>query len=290
MKPAPFEYHRPTSLARSLRPARSLRRRRSHPGRRPEPGARAQHAPGHAAGGHRHQPAARPRRHSRDAGGAGHRRAGAPRDGRALGARARARAAARRGDAPRRSRRHPHARHVRREPRPRRSRRRAAGLRRRAGGDDPRARAGGGGATWRRPTSSAAIYTTALAPGEIVTEIVVPAPVAGWRAGFEELARRHGDFALAGLAAGRACRAGRHRRRRGSCSSASARRPVRAGGAEAALIGRRPDADTLAAARRALDADLDPPGDVHGSPALRRHLAGRAARPRGDRRLVEERA
>jgi CO/xanthine dehydrogenase FAD-binding subunit len=32
--------------------------------------------------------------------------------------------------------------------------------------------------------------------------------------------------------------------------------------------------DAMDAARRALDGDLDPPGDVHGSPALRRHLAG----------------
>ncbi len=40
------------------------------------------------------------------------------------------------------------------------------------------------------------IYTTALAPGEIVTEILVPRPAAGWRWGFDELARRHGDFAL----------------------------------------------------------------------------------------------
>jgi carbon-monoxide dehydrogenase medium subunit len=46
------------------------------------------------------------------------------------------------------------------------------------------------------------IYTTALGPGEIVTEILVPRAAAGWRWGFDELARRHGDFALAGLAAG----------------------------------------------------------------------------------------
>ena len=49
--------------------------------------------------------------------------------------------------------------------------------------------------------------------------------------------------------------------------------PVRASRAEAALSGRRPDADAVAEAGRALDADLDPPGDVHASPALRRHLA-----------------
>jgi carbon-monoxide dehydrogenase medium subunit len=50
--------------------------------------------------------------------------------------------------------------------------------------------------------------------------------------------------------------------------------PVRPRAAAAALAGRQPDADTLEAARRALAAELDPPGDVHGSPALRRHLAG----------------
>src|SRR5262249_21746665 len=44
------------------------------------------------------------------------------------------------------------------------------------------------------------IYTTALEPGELVTELIVPHQAPGWRFGFEELARRHGDFALAGLA------------------------------------------------------------------------------------------
>jgi len=43
--------------------------------------------------------------------------------------------------------------------------------------------------------------------------------------------------------------------------------------AELALSRPRPSADGLAEASRALDADLDPPGDVHASPALRRHLA-----------------
>src|SRR5262245_17917351 len=46
------------------------------------------------------------------------------------------------------------------------------------------------------------IYTTALRPGEVITEVVVPPAGEGWRWGFQELARRHGDFALAGLAAG----------------------------------------------------------------------------------------
>ena len=113
----------------------------------------------------------------------------------------------------------------------------------------------------------------ALEPGEMVTEVVIPRAPAAWRCGFLELARRHGDFALAGLAA---------RARVDGDVVAEARlvffgvgaAPVRAGGAEAALVGRRPDAAAIEAARRTLAAELDPPGDVHGSPALRRHLAG----------------
>jgi len=116
------------------------------------------------------------------------------------------------------------------------------------------------------------IYTTALEPGEIVTEIVVPRATPGWRSGFEELARRHGDFALAGLAARARVEAGVVGEARLVFFGVGTR-PVRARAAEAALAGRRVDADSLAAAGRALDGDLDPPGDIHGSPALRRHLA-----------------
>jgi carbon-monoxide dehydrogenase medium subunit len=132
------------------------------------------------------------------------------------------------------------------------------------------------------------IYTTALAPGELVTEILVPRPAAGWRWGFEELARRHGDFALAGLAAGARIDAGVVAEARLVFLGVGTR-PVRARRAEAALAGRRADAETLAEAGRALDGDLDPPGDVHGSPALRRHLA-RVLLTRVVRRLVEARA
>ncbi len=132
------------------------------------------------------------------------------------------------------------------------------------------------------------IYTTALAPGELVTEILVPRPAAGWRWGFEELARRHGDFALAGLAAGARIDAGVVAEARLVFLGVGTR-PVRARRAEAALAGRRADAQTLAEAGRALDGDLDPPGDVHGSPALRRHLA-RVLLARVVGRLVEARA
>ncbi len=116
------------------------------------------------------------------------------------------------------------------------------------------------------------IYTTALEPGEILTEVVVPGIRPGWRSAFDEFARRHGDYALVGLAAH--CRMA-------DGTVAEARlvltgvglTPVRATRAEAALAGRRPDTRVLLEAARALDADLDPPTDVHASAALRRHLA-----------------
>ena len=115
------------------------------------------------------------------------------------------------------------------------------------------------------------IYTTALGPGEIVTEVLLPRASAGWRWGFDELARRHGDFALAGLAAGLRVTGGTTDGRLVFFGVGTG--PVPARRAEAALAGRPVTSETLSAAARALDGDLDPPGDIHGSPALRRHLA-----------------
>jgi carbon-monoxide dehydrogenase medium subunit len=132
------------------------------------------------------------------------------------------------------------------------------------------------------------IYTTALGPGEIVTEVVVPRAAAGWRWGFEELARRQGDFALAGLAAGARVEGGTVVEARLVFFGVGTK-PVRAQRAESALAGRPADADTLAEASRALDGDLDPSGDIHGSPALRRHLA-RVLLSRVVSRIVEERS
>ena len=116
------------------------------------------------------------------------------------------------------------------------------------------------------------IYTTALEPGEILTAVVVPPQAASWRVHFDELARRHGDYALVALAAAARVDDGAIAEARlvFACVGLT---PVRATRSEAALGGRRPDAAALAEAGRALDADLDPPSDVHASAALRRHLA-----------------
>jgi len=117
-------------------------------------------------------------------------------------------------------------------------------------------------------------FTTAMVDDEFLVEVRVPtAPAsAGWA--FQEVARRHGDFALVGVAAMIAIDDS------GSISASRitmmgvADRPVRASEAEASLLGAAPTAENLAAAAQEATADLQPGSDLHGSAAFRRHLAG----------------
>jgi len=117
------------------------------------------------------------------------------------------------------------------------------------------------------------VCTTALGPGEVLTAVVVPRLAPGWRSRFDELARRHGDYALVALAAHARVADGTLAEARLVLAGVGTT-PVRAARAEAALTGRRVDAAALDAATRALAVELDPPSDVHASAALRRHLAG----------------
>ena len=110
------------------------------------------------------------------------------------------------------------------------------------------------------------LFETALGPRDVLTAIRVPAARTDSRYGFAELARRHGDYALVGLAASaRAEGKGLKDVRLAFFGVGST--PVRARGAEAALEGGQ---DAAAALAR----DLDPAGDVQASAAARKHLAG----------------
>lgn len=120
------------------------------------------------------------------------------------------------------------------------------------------------------------LYQTALRTEEVLTAIEVPVAPPGARHALLELARRRGDYAIVGLAAQAI---GRNVRLAWFGVGAT---PLRTPRAEAALA-----AGDLAAAQAALETELDPPTDLHGPPALRRHLArvllGRAApRLRGE--------
>jgi len=110
------------------------------------------------------------------------------------------------------------------------------------------------------------LFETALRPNEIVTAVRVPVADKNTRVGFAELARRHGDYAIVGLAASA---------RTNGKGLADVRlayfgvgdTPIRVKKAEAALVD-----DNVDAAVNALD--LDPHDDVQATAKVKKHLAG----------------
>jgi carbon-monoxide dehydrogenase medium subunit len=116
--------------------------------------------------------------------------------------------------------------------------------------------------------------TTTLGPADVLVEVRFPliAETTGWS--FIEMTRRHGDFALAGAGATIA-------HSDGKCSDARVvlfgvdATPVRAKGAEQALIGRELSEEMIErAAQTARDETGEPLSDNHASSEFRRHLAG----------------
>jgi carbon-monoxide dehydrogenase medium subunit len=114
------------------------------------------------------------------------------------------------------------------------------------------------------------LFETALKPREVLTAVRVPAADKNTRAGFAELARRHGDYAMVGLAASaRAAGKGKESKLadvRLAFFGVGAT-PVRVKKAEAALA--KGDVEAAVAAL-----DLDPDDDVQASGAVKKHLAG----------------
>jgi carbon-monoxide dehydrogenase medium subunit len=112
------------------------------------------------------------------------------------------------------------------------------------------------------------LFETSLGPCDVLTAIRVPAATRETRVGFAELARRHGDYAMVGLAA--AARAnGKSLTDVRLAYFGVGATPVRARGAEIAL-----GAGDVEAAVAALAHDLDPPDDVQAEGRVKRHLAG----------------
>ncbi|MER5474243.1 xanthine dehydrogenase family protein subunit M [Streptomyces sp. NPDC002685] len=126
-----------------------------------------------------------------------------------------------------------------------------------------------------------ATFSTAVEADELLTEVVFPPLPAhhGWA--FEELTRRHGDFATVGVAVvlERSSGEGTVRAARVVFSGA-APVPVRLAAAEDALVGSEADEQALAAAVGAALSRLTPSDDVHATAEYRRegaaHLLVRA--------------
>lgn len=122
-------------------------------------------------------------------------------------------------------------------------------------------------------------FTTALEPDELLVEVALPPmpPRTGWS--FQEIARRHGDYALVGVAALVTLDD------KDQCQQARVvflsvgEGPVEAHQAADTLKGQVLTAEVIrAAAEIAARADVDPGSDIHASAAFRRHLAQVLAR------------
>jgi aerobic carbon-monoxide dehydrogenase medium subunit len=116
------------------------------------------------------------------------------------------------------------------------------------------------------------LYATVLADNELISAIEFPARKADERSVILELARRSGDYAMAGIVA-------RARISGGVLADPClvffgvGETPVTANSAMTALAGKPATPETIARAQAGLDADLDPPEDQHGGPDMKRHLA-----------------
>lgn len=122
------------------------------------------------------------------------------------------------------------------------------------------------------------LFTTAIATDEMLVEVALPAAPARTGTAFMEVARRHGDYAMLGVAVVVTLDAA------GACSAArliflnAGDRPMNAQRAAAALLGQLPGSAAIEAAASSATEELEPMGSVHATPAYQRHLARVLAR------------
>jgi carbon-monoxide dehydrogenase medium subunit len=119
---------------------------------------------------------------------------------------------------------------------------------------------------------------TARRPDEILTEVRFPKAAPGTGAAFEEVARRHGDFAIVGLAAQLTLAEDGVISDARLAFSGVADVPVRATDAEDLLKGQRPSNELFAEAARLATDGIDPPADLHGSGEYRKKVAATLVR------------
>lgn len=117
-----------------------------------------------------------------------------------------------------------------------------------------------------------ALYSTDLAPDEILVAAEIPAAAPDSRSVFLELARRRGDYAIVGVAAQARRSGGRLQDVRLAFLGVAAV-PLLARRAMSALEGGPCDAAAIAAAQRALGDELEPLADLYHSAATKLHLA-----------------
>jgi carbon-monoxide dehydrogenase medium subunit len=130
-------------------------------------------------------------------------------------------------------------------------------------------------------------WTTALRGDEILTAIRFPVWTGRSGFGVEELARRHGDFALTGAVCGVEIGDGGDVRRCAIALLGMGSTPVRGGEAEVALLGATPSADDLLEIGRLAVSAADPPSDLHASSEYRTQVGAEMVRRALGRALEE---
>lgn len=116
--------------------------------------------------------------------------------------------------------------------------------------------------------------STALEPGEVLVEVSVPVLSEGTGWSFNELSRRHGDFAMVGAAVTLGLDGSARCRDARVVVFAVGSTPVRAHEAEDLINGEEPGAALFARAAAAMADSLEEPmSDVHASAEYRRNLA-----------------
>jgi aerobic carbon-monoxide dehydrogenase medium subunit len=116
------------------------------------------------------------------------------------------------------------------------------------------------------------LYTTELAANEIIVACEVPVAQAGQVFHFTELARRHGDYAVVGLAAKADMATGSMRQVRLAWLGVGST-PLRSPAAEAALEGQALTPEAIDRAVQALRLEIEPLADLTHSEAAKRQLA-----------------
>lgn len=114
---------------------------------------------------------------------------------------------------------------------------------------------------------------TALKPTELLTEVKIPPWPANTGWSFMEVAPRHGDLALVGVAVMLTLKGGR-------CQAANIAltgvggTPLKAKGAEEVLVGQAPADKLFKQAAQKVSEEIEPTGDIHASAEYRKHVAG----------------
>jgi carbon-monoxide dehydrogenase medium subunit len=120
--------------------------------------------------------------------------------------------------------------------------------------------------------------TTAIEPGELLTEIRLPKWRAGTAWGIDEIARRNGDFALVGVAIRAELNGGGIFQDVAIVMFGVGGKPQRIECAEAILKGRPIEPGVLRALGQAVADELEPDSDIHASSAYRKEVGGVLAR------------